>query len=411
MGKFFSIVRPSGVSTVPFYSRYTFHFHLRIAAFEGFVMGIFLLNEFVARKTLHASDLEITLMLMIPMVAFALPLFWKPAYQRGKIFLWLGIPGRILLLFIFFVTKSHLFIFLLVASLLVSNLLIPVQNNIIKLNYGKMKGHFFGRAATVSAIVTISTALAFGWFLHGNESVYRIGYPLAGVIGIASFFTWSRIRRRSVQTKQDGNRLNESAWRFADIIDVLKTDGSFRNFLINYFIYGVGFMMLHLVLPLYLVDEMGINYRQAAIARGLIFYTILVFISPLVGRVLDRIGPIRLSSMGFICLALFPVMVLFCTNFYQIYASFVIFGVAMACINMVWNLGPVHLAPPGSERLYMSIHMALVGLRACFAYPLGILIKTVFSFQTVFIVVIVMELIAAVRMHQLRKNGDSLHFS
>ncbi|OGL48783.1 MAG: hypothetical protein A2161_13330 [Candidatus Schekmanbacteria bacterium RBG_13_48_7] len=388
---------------MPYYSRYTFHFHLRIAAFEGFIAGIFLLNEFVARKTLHVSDWGIMLMLMIPTVTFSIALFWKPQYRKGKLFLWLGIPGRIVLLGMFFVHQSYFFILLIVCSSLVANLMIPVQNNIIKLNYGKLKGYYFGRATTISALTTITTASLFGWLLQQNDSLYHIAYPVAGIIGIISYLTWSRIRKRAMPTTINGGNQGDSDWSITDIGRVFKLDKEFRIFEINYFIYGLGFMMLHLTLPLYLVDRMHINYTQAGIARGLIFYTIVVFIAPMVGKIYDRIGPYKLSSIGFAVFGLFPIFILFSSNFNQIYASFVVFALAMACVNIVWNLGPVQISPPGSERLYMSIHMSLVGLRASLGYPLGILIKTVSSYETVFIIVFLLEIIASYRMRQLAR--------
>jgi len=370
-------------------------------------MGIFLLNEFIARKTLHASDIGITIMLMVPMISFLIPLFWKPQYQKGRIFLWLGVPARLVLLVILFATGAHLFICLIIISSLVANVLIPVQNNIIKLNYGKLKGYYFGRATTISALATVSTALLFGWLLTRDESSYRIVYPVAGLVGMVSFITWSKIRKRSKPSTVFAGNNHETGWNWSDVKKVLRRDKYFRYFLINFFIYGVGFMMLHLVVPLYLVDRMNINYSQAAIARGLIFYTILVFIAPLAGRVYDKIGPYRISGIGFSVLGISSILILFAEDFFLIYTAFAVFAVAMSCINMVWNLGPVHIAPTGSERLYMSIHMSLVGLRACFAYPLGILIKTVSSYETVFVIVIILEIVAAAGMFLLGRKAPS----
>ena len=193
--------KTSGVATATYYSRYTFHYHLRIAAYEGFIIGLFLLNEFVARKALNVSDLEITLMLMLPMVSFMLPLFWKPPYGRGRVFLWIGVPGRILLVTLLFLNGASCFIPTVIVASLAANLLIPVQNDIIKLNYRDMKGHYFGRATTVSALTAITTTLAAGWLLQKEESLYRLLYPVAGLVGAVSFHTWSRIRKRVVESR------------------------------------------------------------------------------------------------------------------------------------------------------------------------------------------------------------------
>ena len=396
--------KPSGVATATYYSSYTFHYHLRIAAFEGFIIGLFLLNEFVARKTLKVSDLEITLMMMLPMVSFMLPLFWKPHYRRGRVFLWIGIPGRTALFLLLLCKDSYCFIPTIILASLTANLLIPVQNDIIKINYGDLKGYYFGRATTVSALTAISTMVTAGWLLQWDESLYRLLYPAAGLVGIVSFLNWSRIRKRSVESRRPPPDRRESEWTFSDVLKTLREHHEFRDFQINFFIYGTGFMMLALALPLYLVDRMQIQYTQASIARGLIFYAILVFFAPLAGIWYDRLGPYRLTCIGYSILALFSLAVLQASSFTGIYVSFALFGVAMTCINTVWNLGPVQIAPAGRERFYMSFHMALVGLRACFAFPIGILIKTFISFEALFLLVFLLEVLAAIRMFLLHRN-------
>lgn len=53
------------------------------------------------------------------------------------------------------------------------------------------------------------------------------------------------------------------------------------------------------------------------------------------------------------------------------YGAFALFGVAMAFIHFVWNLGPVAFARNGNPLPYTSTHAALVGVRASVGFPLA----------------------------------------
>ena len=71
-------------------------------------------------------------------------------------------------------------------------------------------------------------------------------------------------------------------------------------------IYGLAFMILQPVLPIFLVDEIHVQYSQAAMARGLIFYGTIALLSPWFGRLLDTWNAVRLSILGFALLIFFP---------------------------------------------------------------------------------------------------------
>ncbi|MEE8142279.1 MAG: MFS transporter, partial [Planctomycetota bacterium] len=105
-------------------------------------------------------------------------------------------------------------------------------------------------------------------------------------------------------------------------------------------------------------------------AKGLFSLAVVLF-TPMMGRLMDRIGPARLAARSFGLLALYSAMLLLVQNAWSYALVETFWGVAMSGVGIVWNMGPVTLAPEGEARRYMSIHVALVGLRALIGHPLG----------------------------------------
>ena len=65
------------------------------------------------------------------------------------------------------------------------------------------------------------------------------------------------------------------------------------------------------------------------------------------------------------------------------YVAFAVFGVGMAFIHFVWNLGPVAFARGQNPLPYTSTHAALVGLRASVGFPIGYALTKIFPGQPV----------------------------
>ena len=79
----------------------------------------------------------------------------------------------------------------------------------------------------------------------------------------------------------------------------LKRDKTFLAFEGCFMLYGIGFLALQPVLPIFLVDEIGVSYSEVALARNAIFWTVMVLASPIMGRIGDRLGILRLGALGF----------------------------------------------------------------------------------------------------------------
>ena len=172
-------------------------------------------------------------------------------------------------------------------------------------------------------------------------------------------------------------------------------------------VYGLAYMIVQPVIPIFLVDEIRVQYAQAAIARGLIFWGIIAFASPAFGRLLDRWNAVRISWIGFATLAFFPLALAASRTVFGAYAAFGIYGFAMSAVSIAWTMGPILFAKERDAAAYMGVHVTMVGIRGLVGNPLGLLLLETVGSRAAFCVASALFAAAAVLMFRLDRGVAS----
>lgn len=403
-------------------SRYTARFHLPAAAFEGLVAGAFTLSDVVLRKTFGASALLITLMVMAQPVSQLLAIVWgRLMHGRSKrpFILGFGGIGRLLLLLVAFATTAVSFAVPIVLSITLAVAIVPALNSLYQSNYpNSERGRVFGMVMSMTAVTTIISSMMAGWWMDHDPGAYRIIYPLAGLVGFAGIYLYWRIRPRAGRASDGPDEpqddLSASDW-FEAVYEALRhpfrgaktlftTDPNFLRFEIGYMLYGLGFMMLQPVLPLFLVDEIRVQYSEAATARGLIFWGMMALVSPVFGRLLDRWNAVRLSIFGFAFLVIVPLILAMSHSLPGVYAAFALFGFAMSPINIAWTMGPILFAGRRDAATYMGVHVTMVGIRGLIGNPMGLVLFKTFGSRPTFLVASLFFALATLVMIRLSRR-------
>jgi MFS family permease len=366
----------------------------------GAVNGVFLLNAEFARGTLGASRWHILALLLVPALAQTLVVVRNPVDpRRGWIrhpFRRLAVPVHLLLLLplLGLLPAAPLpFVLLLATCSAVQMLLVPVQNGLLAGNYARAtRGRRFGAANAVNALALVAVALPAGWLLDRWAGSWRWLYALAGVAGVTGYLHWSRLRRRRVVRAAPTVREHASPW------EALRRDPLFLAFEACFMAYGLGFLMLMPVLPIYLIDELEVSYAEVSYAKGALFWIVMVLTGPLLGRVSDRIGILRLNVLAFLTLALFPAALIALDGTLGMYVGYAIFGLAMSGVFLGWTLGPIHLAGDRDPAPYLDAHLGLVGIRSVVGMTAGVWIQQQLGTHAVLWCVIVLEIVAALGM-------------
>lgn len=351
--------------------RYTFPFHLRAMALEGVVSGAWQLNEVVARKSMGASTLWVALIAMSPSIALLLATLWGPLLEGKKkapYFLLAGVVGRLVLLGVAWVQGPGGFTLVLAVSALSFSILYPAQNALFQSNYAPgERGRLFGKAFSLSAVSAILTALAAGWIYDQDPDGYRWFYPIVGLAGFLACYEFYRVKERfrPGQSKPvAGNPLKRVA-------RLLVEDRAFAWYQAGFFFYGLGFMGMMTLVPIYLVDVLQASYTQASWMRVVLYLGVQALFSSMAGKYMDKSHPASLARLSFVGLALFPLFLGLSGTPLGGYGAFAWFGFCMAGVAVAWYVGPLAFAGQRDSSAFMTAHVALTGVRALIGHPLA----------------------------------------
>ncbi len=380
--------------------------------FQGVWWAGYLLFPFVLAKSLQAGGGLVTAAVTMDTAAMLLALSWGHLLVRvgrRRVLFWGGLGGRAILLLAPFAVTAPWFVVILGVVYVFAALVYPAQNSIFQENFhSSRRGRFFGHGALVQHVTAALTSLVLGMLLDRDPANYRWIYPVVGVIGFGYPLILATLPRPAGSTR-DVRRLLElprpSLQGLAprrllasfvdpvrDALATIHADKPFRWFEGNFMLYGMAFMMLNPVVPLFFTDELNLGYEQISSARVLIASAGVALLGPLMGRWMDRFHPVRLCVLSFGLLALYPLTLAFGGSLMGLgpaataYFAFGMYAVAMSGVNVTWNVGSIAFAPEGEGGHYQSVHVAMVGLRGVVGPLTGYAVLRLFGYREVFVI-------------------------
>jgi MFS family permease len=265
----------------------------------------------------------------------------------------------------------------------------------------------FGLGALVQYSTAAVVSLAVGAVLDRDPDLYRWVYPVLGATGFVYLLVLARLPRPAGDATPDPEDvfvvprlpLGSVQWRrlaaasvapFREALATFRADGKFLWFETNFMIYGIAYLMLIPVMPLFFTQELNLTYREISSARVLIASLGMAMLGPAMGRLMDRIHPVRLCTISFGIIGLYPLAlavgaaVMPDRPALTAYVAFAFYAVGMAGINVTWNVGSISFAPEGQGGYYQGIHVAMVGIRGLLGPLMGFALLTLASYRVVF---------------------------
>jgi MFS family permease len=393
----------------------------------GVFGGVFGLGMFALRRSLGAPEVLVPLVIALGQVPWILAPSWQPifsAMDRRRAFVVLGwmSKGPLLLVCLVGVVATGaegrgqgdyvLFLILLVLFYVGDAAYIPHRGALIGSNYpAHLRGRMFGLLATAAMLASIVASKTSGWVLDHDPTALRWLFPLAAALGIAGHVLLSRIRWRAPRAAvaaggrglKAAGRAVARTWR--DTARVLREDPAFRTFETGFMLYGFGLNMSMSVLILFSEGALHVSYDDWTTAQGVANPLAYLVSVALLGRLVDRLGVVRLTMGAFALLTVYFLLLPFVTGLTGLVLTYVIFGLSMAGVNLGWNLGPLHFAPPHRSHLYMSVHVALVAFRSTLAPLAGFGVYQAFSAQVTFFCSAALVLAGTLTMLKLDRHA------
>jgi MFS family permease len=396
--------------------------YLQGMVFQGIWAAGYILLPFVLGKSLAAPGWLVTVVVTLESTAMLLALYWGQLMVSGgrrRWLFWGGLAGRVVLVGTLLVSSALPFALLVGVVHVFAAVIYPAQNGILQANISaNHRGRVFGWGALVQNLTMAVTSVFAGRLLDADPGSYRLFYPICGLMGFMYPLILSRIPRPASDLAHDPGRvfavprlpLGPVRWSrlagaaltpFREAAATFRADRAFFWFESNFMIYGMAYMMLVPVVPLFFVNELQLNYREISSARVLIASLGVALLSPLTGRLLDHIKPVKLSSWSYAVIALYPLTLALGTIFLTdrpalgAYMAFGTYSIGMAGINVTWNMGSISFAPPRRGGYYQGIHVAMVGIRGLVGPVIGFTVLHLLGYREVFLLSAVVFLTAA----------------
>ncbi len=381
--------------------RHTFRRHLLAAFLDGAYAGLVSLTAYVLRKELGATALQIALLYSLQMSMFAFSSvgasFITPSNHR-RVMLLAGLLGRCSYLWVMVWHTPSSLIAIAAWVSLCHAVYLPAQNMIFRSNYRRSsRGVCYARAQIIALLTASLTAWLVGRFLMWRSNAFPFVFAAAALFGFGAYVTYQSMPNPGGAPPPRRSR----RFPYADFVDILRRDSFFRQYEINFFIYGVGFMIAEPLVPMLVNDVFKADWGQASRIFGVIHPLVMVVFLPVYGRLLDRAGAAPVAALSYAVLALWPLQLALARSVRGACGAYVCFGMGMAGVDVAWMLGANTFAPPGHVQSYMAVHVTLVGVRAMVAPYLGLLLREVVGFRFALAACAVLLLAAASLMLRL----------
>ncbi len=410
----------------------TFRLHLISQIFTGIAFGILLLQEVILKKSLLATDFEVTILIFLGSSAFLFSIYGSEIINRSnnqpRMIIIMAVFSRMFLLIIPFFESPSFFIFCLAAMSYVDSLLKPTWNTVFKHNYtAERRSLLYSYASSVYTISVLIVGTLFGYLLDINYKVYKFMFPVAAVFEIISYIFLAKLVKLGKSFYPDSGVLFTGKIDFKLFKDILilpirnmmrifRENKPFFRFESFFFLYGVAFMISSPAVPIFLVENLKLDYSPISIAKGMVFYTSTILFTPLMGKMHGSGNPTKFCGYLFLALVLYPLMMIsikiFGVNMNLIgadtllYITYFYFGIMMSGITLSWNLSSIFYAPHSEVANYQAVHITLTGVRGLFAPFIGYFILRIFSVEATFIVSSLFFLTGGILMLRESRNSQ-----
>lgn len=273
---------------------------------------------FILYKDLGATAFQIALLTMLKPVVTILSFYWS-AGLKGRTrklknnVLWAGFLMRAPFLLCPWIDSVWFVIGATVNYMFFYRAGIPAWLEIIKRNMSEgSRGSAFSISSALGYTEGVVLAMACGGMLDQDPGLWKVMFCGAAMVGLMSLVVQSRIvvdGEDVVDERPSVRELVVRPWR--DSWQLIKGRPDFARYQWGFMVSGFGLMLIQPVLPVFCVDVLGVSYLEMAgaisIAKGLGF----ALSSPIWARWMDRVSVFRLSSLVFLSIGLFTVLLSF----------------------------------------------------------------------------------------------------
>jgi hypothetical protein len=242
------------------------------------------------------------------------------------------------------------------------------------------QGKFTGRIVVVGSLAMAAAAALASLALEQAAIDARWLFGAAAAAGLAAAWLYRNmpVRREFALLAEENAAVERSeAFSLGMLLEILRTDRSFREYMFWMGVYGGGNLMLTSQLVVLFTDYLQLPASTQILMLSVVPFVTMPLFVPMWARLFDsgHIVEYRAKQGWVLAIAVFVIaLATFMKWLPLLWLGAFLVGVSYAGANLGWNLGHNDFAALGRAQHYMGVHVTLTGVRGAIAPPVGILI-------------------------------------
>lgn len=343
--------------------------------------AIYNLLPVILYKDLHATPLQIAIMISLKPLVSLLSMYWSAAVSKRReglvsSIIWTRVLSYLPFFLFPFVDNCWFFVLIFGFYMMLTVGVVPAWMELLKQNIpGPKRERVFSYTQAFGYLGGGLLPFAFGSLLDGYFEAWRWIFPAVASLALAAVF----FQRRMVVTLEEQSGEVRSApfmesllepWKRA--LKLMKERVDYRQFQIGFMIVGCGLMVIAPALPIFLVDGLHLSYTELGFAIMICKGIGFTVASPFWSRLIHRLDMSRLTACIALVGCLFPFCLMVAPLAVQwVFVGYVFYGVMQAGNELLWSMSGPLFAKEENSSVFTEVNIIGVGLRGCFVPALG----------------------------------------
>ena len=346
---------------LPLTDRITHYREIQVGLLMGIFNGFGLSLVSIIARRIGMSSTQIAVMLSMPFVGSLFNLYFGHVMaQREKMpfVFWPGVTSRLLLSAVIVFHSPAAFLTTMSLFYLISTIPVPAYASIMKTNYSDgLRARLMGNMRILQTAIAAGGAFVAGQVLELQPDAYRWILPLAACFGVGAAFAFQRLR---VKRGRDDAAPPVS---FGQAVESIRNDRTFLLFMVIFFCCAAPNKLAIPLEPIWLVDHLGMDYREAGLFLGTVLSISSVIGYWVWGKLSTSVPPLYLLVAVFAFgTARYPVLAL-ATDPSHVIAASIATGLSYSGFELIPLFAIMRFAPSGKLPMYIAFHSTLVGVR------------------------------------------------
>ena len=358
-----------------------------LGALEGGLLGVIVKNQFADVASPVLVNFAVAVVAGAPSFANLSSFIFAPMAQgRDKIVLLsrlMLLMGICLMLMAIPPTSgTGLFFFTVMAVLARAAWagVLTIRAAVWRANYQRLwRGRVTARIVQVASLLVALVSALIGLLMDWQGESWRIVFPLAGLSSVAAYFVYrqSRVRRHQqlLQAERAEHALRGSSFSLKAMVEVVKGNKEFRNYMLGMMVFGSGNLMIIAMLVVLMNDYFTMPRMSQVMITASLPLIVLFFTVAHWAKVLDKrhIFTYRaIHSWNFVAAHAIFALAAIARIPELLWLGAVLLGSAYAGGHLGWNLGHNDFTNDANSSVYMGIHVSLTGMRGLLMPIVGV---------------------------------------